>query len=65
MGKGRAHAFLYGFFIFLIYVLLSLPFHLLDHTDPEILNNISTNVWLNLPLLRDIRGFCHFILWIF
>jgi cytochrome c biogenesis protein CcdA/thioredoxin-related protein len=47
-GKGKAHAFLYGFFIFLIYVLLSLPFHLLDHTDPEILNNISTNVWLNL-----------------
>lgn len=47
-GSGKAHAFLYGFFIFLIYVLLSLPFHLLDHTDPEILNNISTNVWLNL-----------------
>jgi cytochrome c biogenesis protein CcdA len=46
--QGRAHALLYGFFIFLIYVLLSLPFHLLDHTDPEILNNISTNVWLNL-----------------
>ena len=47
-GKGQAHALLYGFFIFLIYVLLSLPFHLLDHTDPEILNNISTNMWLNL-----------------
>jgi thiol:disulfide interchange protein DsbD len=38
---------LYGFFIFLIYVLLSLPFYLLD-ANPEILNNISTNVWLNL-----------------
>jgi len=47
-GQGKGHAFLYGFCIFLIYVLLSLPFHLLDHTDPEILNNISTNVWLNL-----------------
>ena len=46
--RGKVHAFLYGFFIFLIYVLLSLPFHLLDHTDPEILNNISTNVGLNL-----------------
>jgi cytochrome c biogenesis protein CcdA/thioredoxin-related protein len=45
---GWGHAALYGFFIFLIYVLLSLPFHLLDHTNPEILNNISTNVWLNL-----------------
>jgi thiol:disulfide interchange protein len=46
--KGVANAVLYGFFIFLIYILLSLPFHLLDHTDPEILNNISTNVWLNI-----------------
>jgi thiol:disulfide interchange protein DsbD len=46
--KGLGHALLYGFFIFLIYILLSIPFHLLDHTDPEVLNNISTNVWLNL-----------------
>ena len=45
--KGIANAMLYGFFIFLIYVLLSLPFYLLD-ANPEILNNISTNVWLNL-----------------
>ena len=47
-GKGIGHAMIYGLFIFLIYVLLSLPFHLLDHANPEILNNISTNVWLNL-----------------
>lgn len=47
-GKGIRNALLYGFFIFLIYILLSLPFHLLDQTDPEILNNISTNVWLNI-----------------
>lgn len=46
--KGLMNAFLYGACIFLIYIFLSLPFHLLDHTDPEILNNISTNVWLNL-----------------
>lgn len=45
--KGLANAMLYGFFIFLIYVLLSLPFYLLD-ANPEVLNNISTNVWLNL-----------------
>jgi thiol:disulfide interchange protein DsbD len=44
----KAHAFLYGFFIFLIYILLSLPFHFLDSLNPEILNNISTNAWLNL-----------------
>ncbi|MAP54626.1 cytochrome c biogenesis protein CcdA [Altibacter sp.] len=46
--NGLANAILYGLFIFLIYVLLSLPFHLLDSLDPEILNNISTNVTLNV-----------------
>ncbi|MFY0252406.1 protein-disulfide reductase DsbD family protein [Chitinophaga sp. 30R24] len=46
--KGAMNAIIYGFFIFLIYVLLSLPFHFLDSLNPEILNNISTNVWLNL-----------------
>ncbi len=46
--KGMANSIMYGFFIFLIYVLLSLPFHLIDSLDPEILNNISTNVTLNI-----------------
>ena len=46
--KGIFNAFLYGFFILLIYVLLSIPFHFLDNIDPEILNTISTNVWLNV-----------------
>jgi thiol:disulfide interchange protein len=46
--KGLGNAILYGFFIFIIYILLSLPFHLLDSVDPEILNNISTNVTLNI-----------------
>lgn len=46
--KGVGNALLYGFFIFLIYLLLSIPFHFLDSINPEILNNISTNVWLNL-----------------
>ena len=45
---GITNAFLYGFFIFFIYVLLSLPFHFLDSLNPEILNNISTNVYLNV-----------------
>jgi thiol:disulfide interchange protein DsbD len=45
---GIANALLYGFFIFLIYILLSLPFHFVTQNNPEILNNISTNVWLNL-----------------
>ncbi|WP_179343984.1 protein-disulfide reductase DsbD family protein [Winogradskyella ursingii] len=46
--KGLFNSILYGFFIFLIYALLSLPFHLLDSLDPGILNNISTNVTLNI-----------------
>jgi len=45
--KGLRNAVLYGFFIFLIYILLSLPFHLLDTVDEGILNSISTNVILN------------------
>ena len=46
--QGLMNAILYGLFIFLIYLLLSLPFHLLDSLAPEILNNISTNVTLNI-----------------
>lgn len=46
--KGIINAGIYSGSIFLIYVLLSLPFHFLDTLNPEILNNISTNVWLNL-----------------
>lgn len=46
--KGLVNAILYGVFIFLIYLLLSVPFHLLDSIAPEILNNISTNVTLNI-----------------
>jgi len=46
--KGIRNALIYGFFIFLIYVILSLPFHFLDSIAPEVLNNISTNVFLNI-----------------
>lgn len=45
--KGLVNALFYGFSIFAIFVLLSLPFHILN-IQPEILNNISTNVPLNL-----------------
>ena len=47
-GKGMFNAAMYGFFIMLIYFLLSIPFHLMPNIDPEILNQISTNSWLNL-----------------
>ncbi|MGB0167589.1 MAG: protein-disulfide reductase DsbD family protein, partial [Luteibaculum sp.] len=46
-GSGIRKSMLYGFFIFLIYLLLSTPFHFLDSVDPEILNTISTNIYLN------------------
>lgn len=46
--KGVYNAFMYGFFIFLIYVLLSIPFYFLDAGNSDILNNISTNAWLNI-----------------
>ena len=46
--KGVYSALLYGFFIILVYLLLSVPFHLLDSVNPDILNEISTNVVLNI-----------------
>jgi len=45
---GVSKAILYGFFIILVYLVLSIPFHLLDSVNPDILNEISTNVWLNV-----------------
>ena len=46
--KGIANAILYGLFIVVTYVLLSIPFHLIDGLDPNVLNTISTNIWLNI-----------------
>ncbi|MCH2199058.1 MAG: thioredoxin family protein [Flavobacteriales bacterium] len=45
-GSGIGKALLYGFFIFLIYVLLSVPFHF--GTDSTVLNEIATSIPLNL-----------------
>lgn len=46
--KGKRDAILYGFFIFLIFVLLSVPFHIIDGIAGNIFNQISTSVWLNI-----------------
>jgi thiol:disulfide interchange protein DsbD len=47
--KGITSAVLYGLFIFLIYVAITIPFHVANSAiSPEIFNNISTNVCLNL-----------------
>jgi thiol:disulfide interchange protein DsbD len=45
--QGITNAVLYGGSIFVIYTLISLPFHLFN-IAPESLNNISTNVPLNI-----------------
>jgi len=45
---GISKAILYGFFILAVYLVLSAPFHLLDSVNPDILNEISTNVILNV-----------------
>ena len=46
--KGMGNALLYGLFIVLIYFLMSLPFHLFNSVDSQILNTIATNIWLNI-----------------
>lgn len=46
--KGKRDALLYGFFILLIFVLLSVPFHIIDGIAGNIFNQISTSVWLNI-----------------
>ena len=42
------NAILYGLFIVIIYLFLSVPFHFVESLEPEILNSISTNAWLNV-----------------
>jgi len=38
----------YGISIFLVYLLASIPFHLIENIDPQIFNTISTNAWVNI-----------------
>jgi thiol:disulfide interchange protein len=46
--QGIRNGMIYGFCILLIYLLASLPFHLIGNISPEILNSISTNAWVNI-----------------
>lgn len=43
-----SNGILYGFFILAIYLLASLPFHLVGNISPEIFNTISTNSFVNI-----------------
>lgn len=46
--KGKRNAVIYSFFILAIFLLLSLPFHLIDGISGNVFNEIATSVWLNL-----------------
>ncbi len=46
--QGIRNGLVYGLCILLIYLLASLPFHLIGNISPEILNSISTNAWVNI-----------------
>jgi len=46
--EGIRNGLLYGNFIFLVYLIASLPFHLAGNINPQIFNTISTNQWVNL-----------------
>ena len=46
--KGRFNALMYGFFIVLIYVLISLPFHIFQGISEDIFYEISTNPYVNV-----------------
>jgi len=46
--QGIRNGILYGLCILLVYLSVSLPFHLLSHVNPSIFNTIATSVWVNL-----------------
>ncbi|WP_087137362.1 thioredoxin family protein [Elizabethkingia meningoseptica] len=46
--KGKRNAIIYGLFILIIFVALSIPFYIIDGISGNIFNDISTNIWLNL-----------------
>ncbi len=46
--QGIKNGLLYGASIFLIYVLASVPFHVIGNVQPEVFNSIATNPWLNI-----------------
>lgn len=46
--QGIQNGLLYGLSILLIYVLASVPFHIVGNVQPELFNSISTNATLNI-----------------
>ena len=54
--KAISKAFLYGFFIFLTYVVLSIPFHIFS-VSPDVFNAISTDSSLNVIFFLIFMAF--------
>ncbi len=46
--RGVINGIVYGLSILLIYVLASVPFHLMGNIDPQVFNTISTSVGVNI-----------------
>lgn len=46
--QGISNGIAYGLFIFFIYLLASIPFHLAGNINPQVFNTISTNAWVNV-----------------
>ncbi|MBN8878051.1 MAG: thioredoxin family protein [Sphingobacteriales bacterium] len=46
--QGVRNGFLYGAFIFGIYVLASIPFHIAGTVNPQLFNIIATDKWVNI-----------------
>ncbi|HYC28670.1 MAG TPA: cytochrome c biogenesis protein CcdA, partial [Chitinophagaceae bacterium] len=46
--KGIHNGIIYGSFIFLIYLLASIPFHLVGNISPQFFNTLSTNAGVNI-----------------
>ncbi len=44
----RSHGIYYGASIFSVYLLASVPFHIVGSLNPQMFNSIATNVWVNL-----------------
>ncbi len=47
-GQGKRNALVYALSIVLIYVVFSLPFHLLEKVDSTMFNAMATNTWVNM-----------------
>ena len=47
-GSGKSKAVLYGLFILLTYVAVSIPFHIVSSTNPAMFNEFATNPGMNL-----------------